>query len=362
MKLPSGCTGGGMWNKELKGKTIVAREPNFDNLLAVLRREVPERPTLFEFFLNERLYKKLAGDSYTDNPDLSCRNRMLIAAFLKAGYDYATVGGSMFSFETGVHDRQSTISLNQNPLIIDRKSFDAYHWRNPDDFDYSSLESVKDDLPPGMKLIVRGPGGVLENAISIVGYDNLCLMLYDDPGLVSDIFENIGTRLVCHYEKSLAYATVGACISNDDWGFKTQTMLSLKDMHKYVFPWHKRIVETIHASGRPAILHSCGYAEEIMMDIAGDMCYDGKHSFEDTIMPVEKAYMKWGRQIAILGGIDLDFICRSSAEAIHQRAKFMLELAAGNGGYALGTGNSVPEYIEDEKYFALISAATGQLY
>lgn len=31
------------------------REPKFDNLLAVLRRERPERPTLFEFFLNERL-------------------------------------------------------------------------------------------------------------------------------------------------------------------------------------------------------------------------------------------------------------------------------------------------------------------
>ena len=28
-----------------------AHEPDFDNLLAVLRREQPSRPTLFEFFL-----------------------------------------------------------------------------------------------------------------------------------------------------------------------------------------------------------------------------------------------------------------------------------------------------------------------
>ena len=36
-------------------------KPDFGNLLKVLRREVPDRPTLFEFFLNAPLYEKLAG-------------------------------------------------------------------------------------------------------------------------------------------------------------------------------------------------------------------------------------------------------------------------------------------------------------
>lgn len=34
--------------------------PDFDNLLQVLRKEQPSRPTLFEFFLNDRLYESLA--------------------------------------------------------------------------------------------------------------------------------------------------------------------------------------------------------------------------------------------------------------------------------------------------------------
>lgn len=344
----------------LKIGNAAMRAPKFANLLAVLRRELPDRPTLFEFFLNERLYKKLAGAAYTDSPDLLRRSRMLVAAFSRAGYDYATVPGSAFAFETGQRDQDQTISLNQNPLIVDRKSFDAYRWRDPDDFDYSVLKHVAPDLPKGLRLIACGPGGVLENVISIVGYDNLGLMLYDDPGLAADIFENVGRRLVRHYEKCVAHETVGACISNDDWGFKTQTMLSLEHMRQYVFPWHQRIVEAIHAAGRPAILHSCGQAEDIMGDIIKALRYDGKHSFEDAILPVEQAYLKWGRQIALLGGIDLDFICRSSAAAIQQRAAAMLALAAPSGGYALGTGNSVPDYIDDEKYFALIGAATGQ--
>jgi uroporphyrinogen decarboxylase len=128
-------------------------------------------------------------------------------------------------------------------------------------------------------------------------------------------------------------------------------------MRKYVFPWHEKIVKTIHAAGKPAILHSCGEAREIMEDIIARMRYDGKHSYEDVIMPVEEAYRRWGGRIAILGGIDVDFIVRSSVEAIRKRSRAMLELTARKGGFALGTGNSVPEYIDDDKYFAMTSAA-----
>ena len=51
-----------------------------------------------------------------------------------------------------------------------------------------------------------------------------------------------------YYARAARYDTVGACIVNDDWGFKTQTMFSPRDMRKYVFPWHKQIAATIHAA------------------------------------------------------------------------------------------------------------------
>jgi uroporphyrinogen decarboxylase len=78
-------------------------------------------------------------------------------------------------------------------------------------------------------------------------------------------------------------------------------------------------------------------------------------------MPVEEAYERWGGRIAILGGMDVDFMVRATPAEIIRRSKLMLGRAAGRGGYALGTGNSVPEYIPDENYFAMTSAAlTGE--
>lgn len=335
------------------------REPNFKNLLKVLRCEAPERPTLFEFFLNQPLYRRLAGSAWTEGGDAMSRYRMLIAAFGNAGYDYAMVHeGSSFSFPMGERETKQTMSLNEGAIITDRLSFEAYPWPEPDSFDYSALEEIAPVVPQGVKLIICGPGGVLENVIQLVGFDNLCFMLADDDRLAEDIFAAVGSRLVRHYELAAPYDTVGACISNDDWGFKTQTMLSPEDMRRYVFPWHKGIVEAIHAAGKPAILHSCGNLDEVMDDIIEDMRYDGKHSYQDAICPVEEAYRRWGHRIATLGGIDLDFICRSTVEEIKERCRAMLELSEEKGGYALGTGNSVPEYIDEEKYLAMVSVAT----
>jgi uroporphyrinogen decarboxylase len=331
--------------------------PQFENLLRVLRREVPSRPTLFEFLLCEEVVLKAAGLTAWPREPLGYE-RTLIKAFTELGYDYAAVHGSAFNIPCKAVVSKASRSMNDTAVIFDRASFDAYPWSDPADFDYSALTTLSDDLPAGMKLIVWGPGGVLENVMGLVGYENLCYMMLDDPQLVEDLFEAVGSRFVSYYRLSAPYDSVGALLSNDDWGFNSSTMISPEDMRRYVFPWHQRIVEEIHAAGKPAILHSCGNLADVMDDVIDDMRFDGKHSYEDKIIPVEEAYERWGSRIAILGGLDVDFICRSTTEEVHARAAAMLDRSATRGGYGLGTGNSVPSYVPVEKYFAMISAAT----
>ena len=335
------------------------RKPDFNQFLKVLERKATDRPTLFELFLNGPLYERLAG-----RPDPRMRNSpeellFLADAFAAAGYDYATVYGSDMTFGVSEKEAKATLSLNDSEGMTSRRDFDEYPWPDPESLDYSKLERVAPGLPEGLKLVVMGPGGVLENVTSLVGYDNLCFMLYDDPDLLQDIFDAVGQRLLRYYELSLRYETVGAIISNDDWGFNTQTFLSTEHMRKYVYPWHKKIVDACHRAGRPVILHSCGNFHIAMEDVIETLRYDAKHSYEDTILPVEEAYERWGRRIAILGGIDVDFIIRSIPEDIRRRCLAMLDRTRERGGYALGTGNSVPEYIPQDHYFAMIDTICG---
>jgi uroporphyrinogen decarboxylase len=330
--------------------------PNFENLLAVLRRDVPSRPTLFEFYFNERIYNRVVPGPAPAGPEEWTRRFVL--TFHRLGYDFATILLPGFQFsDPDLREMKETFSMNEGAVIRNRKEFDAFDWPDPDLADYGLLERISGDLPGGMKLLPYSPDGVLENVMRLMGFDTLCFSLQDQPQLVEDVFEQVGNRLLRYYKRAVQHENVGACLANDDWGFMSNTFLSTDDLRRYVFPWYRQIVEISHAAGKPAILHSCGYFENIVEDIIDGMGFDGRHSYEDNILPVEMAYERFHDRLAILGGIDVNFICESTPDEVFSRSKAMLERASGRGGFALGTGNSVPEYMPDENFFALVRAA-----
>jgi len=331
------------------------REPNFENIKKVLTRQVPERPVLFELFMDGAFCSQLTGQPRTNDEFINLKQN--ISAYSMAGYDYATTHASRFRVSSKPRGMKDTLSLNENPLITDWESFESFEWNDPSSFSTEKLARIKCEMPDGMKLMIMGPGGILENVIELMGYDNLCMALYDEPDLVKEVVDHVGKRMLTYYETALQYDTVGMIASNDDWGFNTQTFLSPQDMRKYIFPWHKRIVDAAHRQNKLCILHSCGYFEDIIDDVIDDMGYDGRHSYEDNIMPVEEAYEKYNSRIAVLGGMDVDFLCRKTPEEITKRAKEMLERSKERGGYALGTGNSLAHYIPLKNYFAMTRAA-----
>jgi uroporphyrinogen decarboxylase len=331
--------------------------PDFNNLLAVLKRKRPSRPTLFEFFMNDPLYAHYAGPDIAGRTDELAAARTRIWGFADAGYDYANIypwPQQPFVFPRPEFRREASLSLNEGAVITDRASFEAYPWPDPENTDFSSYDALKAEIPDGMKLVACACGGVLEITIQLVGFEQLCILTMTDPDLVKEIFDAVGSRLLRYYRIVSAFDIVGACVGNDDWGFKTQTMLSPEMMRTYVFPWHKKIVQAIHAAGKPAILHSCGNLEAVYDDLIDNIGYDAKHSYEDTIIPVEKAYERWGRRIAVVGGIDVDFLIRGEPDAIRKRCFAMLERSADRGGYALGSGNSIPEYVPMEKFEVMV--------
>ena len=334
------------------------KTPDFSNIAAVLNKSAPSRPTLFEFIINNNeLLDALTCDIKYDYDDPLLSHKRMIDAYHVAGYDFASIRGSSFAFVTGERDRKSSVSLNDGHMIQDRQSFEAYTWMEPEDADYTWLDHLQAYMPAGMKLLIPGPDGVLETVLRLVGCDNLCYMIYDEPGLVQEIFDAVGSRYQRYYAICSKHEAVGAMMADDDWGFKTQTLLSTQHMKKYVIPWHIKIAETVHEAGKFMTLHSCGNIESLMNDVINDIKYDGWHSFEDIILPVEKAYEKYCGKIAILGGIDVDFLARATPEQIYNRSCRMLELTRERGGYGLGSGNSIPDYVLVQNYLAMIAAA-----
>ena len=138
---------------------------------------------------------------------------------------------------------------------------------------------------------------------------------------------------------------IGAVALADDMGFNHSTMIAPELLRKYVFPWHKKIVELAHQYDLPILLHACGNLESVMDDLIDDVGIDAKQSFEDKIMPVTAAKRKYGGRIAILGGVDVHMLCTAGEEELRAYVGNIIDVCAPGGGYAMGTGNTVANYI-----------------
>jgi uroporphyrinogen decarboxylase len=214
---------------------------------------------------------------------------------------------------------------------------------------------MQKNLPEDMCIV--GSGGFAhfaEYLIWLMGFETLCFALFEQRDLVAAISRRLLELYEVIVQRMLAFDRVRVIWGSDDMGFRNGTLISPKDLREFVLPGHRAMARAAHAAGRPYLLHSCGKIDAIMDDLIEDVGIDGLHSYEDTIRTVEETKVKYGQRIAILGGIDLDFLCRADERAIRQRVRITLERCHAGGGYLLGTGNSVANYLPLENYLIML--------
>ena len=339
--------------------------PDFDAFAETLRRKGdPARVPFYELFSdiqNDVLPRLgpppafLAGEPQDDD-DAALRRH--IHYMYALGYDYINVGVDGFSFPLAPRPTAMTTEGQRGYYCADthtittRQDFEAYPWPDAARADYSRFERAARLLPEGMK-IIAGYSGVLENVMWLLGFEGTCLLLYDDPQLLRDTFTEVGSRLAAHFENLASLPAVGALQMGDDMGFKTQTFLAPEILRENVFPWHRKLVEAAHRHGKPIILHACGNLRAVTDDIL-DCGWDARHSFEDQIEPVWEAKARYGNRAAVLGGFDVDKISRMSEAQVCAHTRTLFERCAPGGGWALGTGNSVANYIPTENFLAML--------
>jgi uroporphyrinogen decarboxylase len=342
--------------------------PDFRRLQQVLLRQgEPDRVPFIELFADREIMEAVIGEPIPEPEPNEWKLRKLalhraLRFWYEAGYDYISVGAvvdltykRLAAGDTAALPRGQRSWIDESSGVINSwRDFETYPWPRPEEIDYFNLEFLSRHLPDGMQMIFLGPGGQLENIMWLMGYAPFALALQDDPALVEAVARKVGELLITVFSTAAQMPRVGALWLGDDMGFKTSTMVSPQHLQKYVFPWQKRLVEIAHAHELPFLLHSCGNLSEVMDELIDDVGIDAKHSFEDVILPVAEAKRLYGDRIAILGGIDVDFLSRATQDEVRAYTRKVIEECAPGGGWALGTGNSVANYIPVENYLAML--------
>jgi uroporphyrinogen decarboxylase len=321
-------------------------QPDVSELVDVLlRRGSPRRLHVLELFLDEEIRQLLsarfgieAGVDRSHPRYEAARDARLMAVL---GYDAfrISVASKAATFDlpgprakdtTGVRGQsrgERQWQEEHRGPIQSMRDLERYPWPSVQSLDFSPFEWADRNLPEGMGCYDL-TAHIFEMVSFLLGYEQLCYAVADDPQLVDALCERVGEFYV-GYTRALADFRSVAVI----WG---------------------RCAEIAHAKGKPYLLHSCGNLDAIMEDLIGEVRIDGRHSFEDAILPVVEAKRRYGDRIAIIGGIDMDFLCRAPEPAVRRRVRETLDACAPTGGYCLGTGNTVANYVPIDNYLAML--------
>jgi uroporphyrinogen decarboxylase len=237
------------------------------------------------------------------------------------------------------------------------EDFEKLQWPKVEGFDFFAYEYLNAHLPDGMGFISSHGGGIFEHMTWMMSLEGFCSVLISDPALVKAVASRLGELMRGFYRHILDLDRLIAVFPGDDMGYNVGTMISPNDLRTYFLPWHKTFAAMAHDCGLPYFLHSCGNLEKIMDDLIDEVEIDGKHSYENNIIPVQEFQKKYGSRIAVLGGMDINILGASSADEVRAQTRFLVETCGARGRYAVGSGNSIPSYIPPENYLAMVDEA-----
>ncbi|MEK6793671.1 MAG: uroporphyrinogen decarboxylase family protein [Spirochaetota bacterium] len=338
-------------------------EPDYQHVVDAAYNREPKRLPLYEHIVNIGSMEAVLGEKFGL---LAAGNAADKREFFRryTGF-WRSMGYDTVSYECGIggliNGGRSITGKEPGP-IQNRADFERYPFDGLIEryFErYTPLfDALTDVMPAGMKLIGGVGNGVFEIAQECVRFTELCMIKADDPALYADLFRKIGdvmytiwSRVLDRYGDSICVARFG-----DDLGFKKATLLSPDDIREHIIPQYRRIVDLVHSHGKPFLLHSCGNLLGVFDDIIREAGIDAKHSNEDEIAPFSTWVNNYGKRIGNFGGVDLNVLVLKSEPEIQAYVRNTLTLAKGNGGMAIGSGNSIPEYVPAAGYLAMVNA------
>jgi len=333
---------------------------------------IPEKPPLIELFLDMEIVREIStnvlGRQWIIGEDIESQKKYFlnsIEVYYRMGYDcYRITGAGGLAFPGKSRNAKDTALLSRGTRhwaeegkgpISNWDDFENYPWPDPRKFDFWYYDFISKNLPDGMGILVCPSSGFLEIPLdTLFGYENLCYLMYDQPDLVSAVFRRVGEILYSYYEQITGLPKLVGFFQGDDMGFKTGTLVPPEFLRKHVLLWHRKVAQLAHDNGLIYLLHACGNIEEIMPDLIDDVKIDGRHSYEDEGNSVVEAKKKYGKKIAILGGIDVDKLARFEENELRKHVKKILDSCMPGGRYCLGSGNTVTNYVPLKNYFAMV--------
>jgi MtaA/CmuA family methyltransferase len=245
-------------------------------------------------------------------------------------------------------DDQPVALVEDNALLADKSRLS--HLRIPDPLGggrmhngIKALALLKQKLN-GEKLIEGWIEGPCAEAADLRGINTLMLDFFDDPAFVRDLFE-----FVLEMELRFARAQIEAGADMIGIGDAAASLVGPQIYEEFVWPFEKRMVDSVRALGAKVRLHICGNTRKILegMGALGCDIVD-----LDSLAPIREARAQMGAGQVLLGNLNPVTVMRGGTPETVTETIAQCYREAG-ARFVVGAGCEIPRDTPVENLSAL---------
>ncbi len=174
-----------------------------------------------------------------------------------------------------------------------------------------------------------------------VGFENLCLMFYDDPELVTDMFEFITDFCIENLRPVIDGMDVDFVELKEDMAYKHAPMISPEMFRRFMAPNYRRLIDFVKSHGAKLVYVDCdGYpGDELIadwLDCGVDAISPCEIAAGNDIAHLRAAFPRLG----LFGGVDKRALARGHEQIDRELAKIPALLE--RGGYVPHIDHAIP--------------------
>jgi uroporphyrinogen decarboxylase len=320
-----------------------------ERFMAALSLQEPDRVPMFDFLFQQPMYEALIGhrpEVYNGRDAVACalaldHDGVWLPFGDPSGHQPKYLTDDVYVDEWGTTYRRNDASWPIDaPIdypIKDRAELKRYRPPDPtlpgrDSEIRAAVEMDNDGIA-----VLGGVNGPLTTAWMLMGYEQICYALYDDPELITQVLN------IC----------IGMWVS-EDLGDSTRGFFRLEDFRKYFLPPLAELVETIESLNVPVLLHSCGHIADYLDDLAQTKIAS-VHPLQRTAgMDLRQVKEKYGQRFCIIGNIDSSrTLPYGTPGDVAAEVREAIDIAAPGGGYILASDHSLHDGISVENIVEL---------
>ncbi len=215
--------------------------------------------------------------------------------------------------------------------------------------DVQQLERARKLQKEGWLVLAFMPGG-FDEPRQLLGEADLCVAFYEEPEMIEDMLATFADTTLKVFERVHDYVTIDNLSVHEDLAGKSGPLIGPNLIQQFIKPYYLSVWNEVRRHGGALFSQDSDGNMNPVIDAFLDCGINIMYPFEPgSGMDVVETRKKYGKRLAVKGGID-KYALRGSKEDIRRELEYkMCDLTRG-GGVAFALDHRIPNGVSMENY------------